>query len=243
MDLGPRLRIVIRRVVVWRAPLRGFGRDRYVRPVLHEMDRMKRRRRSTLAAGGLGAVLACVAAFALVNSSSTATNQRAGNPRPALSLHVLKKTAGALDRPRGPQDVLPPQVAELLSRLPGNAPGAAEKSMRVLAADGVGGLYVAPLSDGFAILSTVGFAGMVPNGLSNEHPLVGGSATRPDGRLVLLGIASDDVADVVITARAVEYAAHRTGNGFWWLSRDQGLGPDDVAISARMNSGRILRVS
>jgi hypothetical protein len=205
------------------------------------MDGVRRHRRAGLAVG-LAAATASVVAFAIVNSASPNSNEVARNSAPTPTLRFLKEHARTLDRPRGPHDVLPPKVAELLASLPGTAPGAADQSMQVMAVDAVGAVYVAPLTSGFAILSTVGFGGTVPDGLSRSNPLVGGTATLQDGRLVLLGVGSDDVVGVDVMAGGAHYAAHRVGNGFWWVSPTPALDSDEIAISTRMKSGRVQRL-
>ena len=196
--------------------------------------------------GGVGVAVAVIAGFTLAASPSTSARgdlEREPAVRATPSLDALKARAKSLDRPRGPDDVLPPHVASLLASLPGHAPGAADRSLRVVHADGVGDLYVAPLSAGFAIVSSVGFGGTVPTGLTDANPAVGGTATLPDGRLILLGIGSDDVARIAVSVRGTEHTAMRRGNGFWWVSSAPGVDPDEVSVSARLKNGRTLRVS
>lgn len=202
-------------------------------------------KRALAACGGVGVAIAVIVGFTLAASPSTSARgdgAREVARGAAPSLDALKARARSLDRPRGPQDALPADVERLLSSLPGYAPGVAAQSMRVVEADGVGALYVAPLTAGFAIVSSVGFGGAVPTGLSDANPAVGGTATLPDGRLVLLGIGSDDVAAISVTVRGATVTAMRRGNGFWWVSPG-GVEPDDLSIAARMKNGRSVRVS
>jgi hypothetical protein len=190
-------------------------------------------------------VIAVVVGFTLAGSPSTSAGDSARDvgSGTTLSLGHLKARAKTLDRPRGPEDVLPPKAASILSSLPGYAPGADDQSMRVVHAEGFGDLYVAPLSRGFAIVSSVGFGGAVPTGLSDANPAVGGTATLPDGRLLLLGIGSDAVARIAVTVRGTTFMAMRRGNGFWWVSSEAGVEPDDVSIAAHLRNGRSVRVS
>jgi hypothetical protein len=113
--------------------------------------------------------------------------------------------------------------------------------MRVMSVSGLGEMYVAPSRQGFSIVSTVGFAGTVPAGLSDSNPVVGGTVVRGDGRLVLLGLASDSVAAVIIRAQSQEYQATRVGNGIWWIAPVGIVDPDQLSVFARLQDGRLVR--
>ncbi len=193
------------------------------------------------ATASLGVALAATIGFALANSQGTfGTGDRTSVA--SQQIRSLQAQATSLDRPRGPSDELPPKLEEMLAGLPDQVPDAAERSMRVLSAAGVGDVYVAPSATGFAILSTIGFAGTVPGGLSDANPVVGGTAALPDGRLALLAIASDEVSDVHVRLRGTQYLASRIGNGVWWVAPSGSLDPDDLAVSARMVDGTVVRI-
>lgn len=199
------------------------------------------------ATASLGIAVAAAVGFALAYSRGTfATSSDTAAPATGTvlktAMRALRQQASSLDRPRGPEDELPPKLEEMLSGLPDQVPGAADQSMRVLSAAGVGDVYVAPSSAGFAILATVGFAGTVPGGLTEANPVVGGTAVLPDGRLVLLGIASDEVRDVLVRLGGVEHRAGRIGNGIWWVAPGASPDPDDLAVTARFTDGRTKRV-
>ncbi|MGH7960706.1 MAG: hypothetical protein ACRERD_02630, partial [Candidatus Binatia bacterium] len=113
------------------------------------------------AIGGLGLALAVVGGFQLADSPTTKASQTTSQSNPAASLDALQQAAHSLNRPRVSTDVLPPKAATLLSSLPDQVPGAVTESMRVMNVPGLGGLFVAPSANGFAMISTVGFAGTV----------------------------------------------------------------------------------
>ena len=205
---------------------------------------VQRRARRIAATGILGIAVAAGVGFALADSSDTQANkapQSAQTPK-IRSLQELQSAAHSLDRSRGSEDILPPKLVEMLAALPDQAPDAAIQSMHVLSAEGVGDLYVAPSLTGFAILSTIGFAGTVPGGLSESNPAVGGTAVLPDGRLALMGIVSDAVSVIQINVKGETHQADREANGVWWVSRSSSLDPDDLTVTAVLKSGRVVRI-
>ena len=199
------------------------------------------------ATASLGVAVAIAVGFALADSQGTfatdaATERPATGPLLETAMRSLREQASSLDRSRTRDDELPPKLEEMLAGLPDQVPGAADQSMRVLSAAGVGDMYVAPSATGFAILATVGFAGTVPGGLSDANPVAGGTAVLPSGRLVLLGIASDEVSEVLVRLRGVEHRADRSGNGVWWIAPGASPDPDELAVTARFIDGRTVRV-
>lgn len=199
------------------------------------------------ATASLAIAVAIAVGFVLAHSQGTfgsggAATDTAVDGAAVEAMHALRQQASSLDRPRGPEDELPPKLKEMLSSLPDQVTGAADQSMRVVNAAGVGDVYIAPSSTGFAILATVGFAGTVPGGLSDANPVVGGTAVLPNGRLVLLGMASDEVSEVLVRLRCVEHRASRIGNGIWWVAPVASPDPDELVVTARFMDGRTVRV-
>jgi hypothetical protein len=235
----------IRGVVVWRSPVRPNDRRCDVRSVLHETDSLKvGRSRLTIVASSLAVVIALVIGFA-IGASAVSEVRDGGSSQEqadvAAQLETLRDAATSLDRERTSNDELPAKLERLLQELSNQMPAAAEESMRVVAAP-IGDLYVAPLPTGFAILSTIGFAGTVPDGLTDANPAVGGTAVLPNGRLALLGIAADDVVKVIVGVRSNRNEIRPAENGIWWVSDEKSLDPDDLAISARLADGRTVRI-
>ena len=185
-------------------------------------------------------VAASAAGFALANSVSTGANEPTVPSAALASLAQLKREAHSLDRPRGPADVLPAEAARLLSSLPTEA--AEDASMLVIRAAGIGDLYAVPASRGFAVVSTAGVGGTVPSGLSDSNPVVGGTLVRPDGRLVVLGIVADSVTSIRIRTEVAEYQLVPNGNGLAWLAPSGVSGPDEIAVFARLDDGRVVQV-